>query len=76
MLDKMGVIAELETHMDFMREGTLGRLLANAHRLIKSQGKELVELRDANKALTGHETLLLERLKKAEKPKRTRTKKS
>ena len=66
MLDKVAVMAELETHIDMWQEGSTGRLLADVRRLLVSQGKELVELRDQIKAVTASETMYIERLKIAD----------
>lgn len=66
MPDKVGIMRELEAHIDYIPEGTLGRLLADARRLIVSQGKELEEVKRANTALTASETMYIERLKTAD----------
>ena len=66
MPDKVAVMAELETHIDMWQEGSTGRLLADVRRLLVSQGKELVDLRDQVKAVTASETMYIERLKIAD----------
>ena len=66
MPDKVAVMAELETHIDMWQEGSTGRLLADVRRLLVSQGKELVELRDQIKAVTASETMYIERLRIAD----------
>lgn len=73
MPDNVGVMKELETHIDCIPDGTLGALLADVRRLLVSQGKELEELKRVNTALSGSERMYIERLKIADgklKPKK------